>query len=90
MGMGEPLLNLPNVERAYHVLNKDLRIGGGSITISTVGEGCNRVGTGRERGGAQTRAAGEAKGRKGLARERKAPALCVRCEECYLLGQVRC
>lgn len=37
MGMGEPLLNLPNVERAYHVLNKDLRIGGGSITISTVG-----------------------------------------------------
>ncbi len=47
MGMGEPLLNLPNVERAYHVLNRDLGIGGGSITISTVGEEGNVV----ERGG---------------------------------------
>ncbi|KXZ55177.1 hypothetical protein GPECTOR_3g323 [Gonium pectorale] len=37
MGMGEPLLNLPNVIRAYHGLNQDIGIGGAFITISTVG-----------------------------------------------------
>ncbi|KAG2448464.1 hypothetical protein HYH02_006356 [Chlamydomonas schloesseri] len=37
MGMGEPLLNLPSVTRAYHGLNKQIGIGGAYITISTVG-----------------------------------------------------
>ncbi|GAB4823741.1 hypothetical protein N2152v2_010787 [Parachlorella kessleri] len=37
MGMGEPLLNLPSVLRAYEILNKDLGIGARHITISTVG-----------------------------------------------------
>lgn len=37
MGMGEPLLNLPSVIRAFHVLNKDIGISARSITISTVG-----------------------------------------------------
>lgn len=37
MGMGEPLLNLPNVLRAHEVLNKGLGIGARHITISTVG-----------------------------------------------------
>ncbi|PNW88753.1 hypothetical protein CHLRE_01g043000v5 [Chlamydomonas reinhardtii] len=37
MGMGEPLLNLPSVTRAYHGLNKQIGIGGAFITISTVG-----------------------------------------------------
>ena len=38
MGMGEPLLNLPSVVKAYHTLNKQLGIGAAYITISTVGE----------------------------------------------------
>lgn len=38
MGMGEPLLNLPAVVDAYHLLNKQVGIGGHYITISTVGE----------------------------------------------------
>lgn len=37
-GMGEPLLNLPSVVRAFEVLNRDVGIGARSITISTVGE----------------------------------------------------
>lgn len=37
MGMGEPLLNLPSVVEAYHLLNKSMGIGGAFITISTVG-----------------------------------------------------
>ncbi|GFR39696.1 hypothetical protein Agub_g175, partial [Astrephomene gubernaculifera] len=37
MGMGEPLLNLPSVLSAYHLLNQQLGIGGPFITISTVG-----------------------------------------------------
>ncbi|EFJ44993.1 hypothetical protein VOLCADRAFT_121224 [Volvox carteri f. nagariensis] len=37
MGMGEPLLNLPAVVRAYQGLNQQVGIGGAFITISTVG-----------------------------------------------------
>ncbi|KAG2482550.1 hypothetical protein HYH03_018509 [Edaphochlamys debaryana] len=37
MGMGEPMLNLPSVIKAYHILNKQIGIGGAFITISTVG-----------------------------------------------------
>eukprot|EP00958_Prasinococcus_capsulatus_P027564 scaffold5660_cov323-Prasinococcus_capsulatus_cf.AAC.3 len=37
MGMGEPLLNLHSVVRAFRCLNQDLGIGARSITISTVG-----------------------------------------------------
>lgn len=35
---GEPLLNLPAVVKAYHLLNEQVGIGGRFITISTVGE----------------------------------------------------
>ncbi|GLC37888.1 hypothetical protein PLESTM_000659900 [Pleodorina starrii] len=37
MGMGEPLLNLPAVVRAYQGLNRQIGIGGAFITVSTVG-----------------------------------------------------
>jgi len=37
MGMGEPLLNLPNVLAAVKSLNQDLGIGQRSLTLSTVG-----------------------------------------------------
>jgi|MDSW01.1.fsa_nt_gb 23S rRNA (adenine2503-C2)-methyltransferase len=37
MGMGEPLLNIPNVLRAYLVLNTEIGIGARHMTISTVG-----------------------------------------------------
>lgn len=37
MGMGEPLLNLNSVVQAVDIINKQLGIGGRSITISTVG-----------------------------------------------------
>ncbi len=37
MGMGEPLLNLPNVMAAVRSLNEDVGIGQRSITVSTVG-----------------------------------------------------
>ncbi|MEB3311097.1 MAG: 23S rRNA (adenine(2503)-C(2))-methyltransferase RlmN [Snowella sp.] len=37
MGMGEPLLNLPNVIPTIHSLNLDVGIGQRSLTISTVG-----------------------------------------------------
>jgi len=37
MGMGEPLLNIPSVMKAHHIINKDLNIGARHITISTVG-----------------------------------------------------
>ncbi|MEL6381013.1 MAG: 23S rRNA (adenine(2503)-C(2))-methyltransferase RlmN [Cyanobacteria bacterium J06626_18] len=37
MGMGEPLLNSPNVVRAIRSLNQDIGIGQRSITLSTVG-----------------------------------------------------
>ena len=37
MGMGEPLLNVPNVLRAHEALNKEVGIGSRHITISTVG-----------------------------------------------------
>lgn len=37
MGMGEPLLNLPEVVSAVHSLNQDVGIGQRSLTISTVG-----------------------------------------------------
>lgn len=37
MGMGEPLLNLPNVLKSVKLLNKSVGIGMRSITISTVG-----------------------------------------------------
>ncbi len=37
MGMGEPLLNLPNVMAAVRSLNEDIGIGQRSIVISTVG-----------------------------------------------------
>ena len=37
MGMGEPLLNLPNVLKAVTWLNQDLGIGARHMTISTVG-----------------------------------------------------
>lgn len=37
MGMGEPLLNLPNVLKSVRLLNKSVGIGMRSITISTVG-----------------------------------------------------
>ena len=37
MGMGEPLLNVPNVLRAHDALNKEVGIGARHITISTVG-----------------------------------------------------
>lgn len=37
MGMGEPLLNIPAVFRAYQYINSDLNIGARNITISTVG-----------------------------------------------------
>jgi len=37
MGMGEPLLNIPNVLRAHEALNSEVGIGARHITISTVG-----------------------------------------------------
>ena len=37
MGMGEPLLNVPNVLRAHDALNREVGIGARHITISTVG-----------------------------------------------------
>lgn len=37
MGMGEPLLNTPNVLKAIRCLNQDIGIGQRSITLSTVG-----------------------------------------------------
>ncbi|MGD1860955.1 MAG: 23S rRNA (adenine(2503)-C(2))-methyltransferase RlmN [Leptolyngbyaceae cyanobacterium] len=37
MGMGEPLLNAPNVIKAVRSLNQDIGIGQRSITVSTVG-----------------------------------------------------
>ncbi|GBF88492.1 hypothetical protein Rsub_01205 [Raphidocelis subcapitata] len=37
MGMGEPLLNLPAVAAAYHLLRDCLDLSGRAITISTVG-----------------------------------------------------
>jgi len=37
MGMGEPLLNIPSVMKAHHIISKDLNIGARHITISTVG-----------------------------------------------------
>ena len=37
MGMGEPLLNLPNVLAAFRAINEDIGIGARSVTISTVG-----------------------------------------------------
>lgn len=37
MGQGEPLLNLPSVAAAYHLLHDQLGLSGRSITISTVG-----------------------------------------------------
>ena len=37
MGMGEPLLNVPNVLKAHETLNKEIGIGARHITISTVG-----------------------------------------------------
>ncbi|NER78683.1 MAG: 23S rRNA (adenine(2503)-C(2))-methyltransferase RlmN [Leptolyngbya sp. SIO1D8] len=37
MGMGEPLLNTPNVVKAVRSLNQDIGIGQRSITLSTVG-----------------------------------------------------
>ena len=37
MGMGEPLLNLPNVLAAFRAINEDVGIGARSVTISTVG-----------------------------------------------------
>jgi len=37
MGMGEPLLNLPEVIKAVQSINKDIGIGARSLTISTVG-----------------------------------------------------
>ncbi len=37
MGMGEPLLNIPEVVKALHSLNKDVGIGQRSLTVSTVG-----------------------------------------------------
>ncbi|KAL2649726.1 hypothetical protein R1flu_017854 [Riccia fluitans] len=37
MGMGEPMMNLPNVLAAYRSLNKDIMIGQRMMTISTVG-----------------------------------------------------
>lgn len=37
MGMGEPMLNVPNVLRAHEVLNSEIGIGARHITISTVG-----------------------------------------------------
>jgi len=37
MGMGEPLLNIPNVVAALRVLNQEVGIGQRSLTVSTVG-----------------------------------------------------
>ncbi len=37
MGMGEPLLNLPQVVKAIKSINEDIKIGARSLTISTVG-----------------------------------------------------
>jgi 23S rRNA (adenine2503-C2)-methyltransferase len=37
MGMGEPLLNYPNVLKAMHILNKEVGIAIRHITLSTVG-----------------------------------------------------
>ncbi|MCX6346222.1 MAG: 23S rRNA (adenine(2503)-C(2))-methyltransferase RlmN [Armatimonadetes bacterium] len=37
MGMGEPLLNLPNVLKAIHILNDEVGISMRRITLSTVG-----------------------------------------------------
>jgi adenine C2-methylase RlmN of 23S rRNA A2503 and tRNA A37 len=37
MGMGEPLLNLPNVVAAVAMLQQQLGLSGRAITISTVG-----------------------------------------------------
>ncbi|KAJ9518797.1 hypothetical protein QJQ45_026088, partial [Haematococcus lacustris] len=37
MGMGEPLLNLPAVVSAFHIINEQLGVGAQRITISTVG-----------------------------------------------------
>jgi 23S rRNA (adenine2503-C2)-methyltransferase len=36
MGMGEPLLNIPEVVTAIHSLNQDVGIGQRCLTISTV------------------------------------------------------
>lgn len=37
MGMGEPLLNVPSVVRACHLLKDQLGLSARSVTISTVG-----------------------------------------------------
>lgn len=37
MGQGEPLVNLPSVAAAYHLLHDALGLSGRAITISTVG-----------------------------------------------------
>ena len=37
MGMGEPMLNIPNVVKAVEILNKEIGIGMRHISISTVG-----------------------------------------------------
>jgi 23S rRNA (adenine2503-C2)-methyltransferase len=37
MGMGEPLLNLPNVVAAVAMLQQQLGLSGRAVTISTVG-----------------------------------------------------
>jgi 23S rRNA (adenine2503-C2)-methyltransferase len=37
MGMGEPLLNLPNVVAAANMMQQQLGMSGRAITISTVG-----------------------------------------------------
>lgn len=37
MGMGEPLLNLPQVVKAIQSINEDIGIGARSLTVSTVG-----------------------------------------------------
>ena len=37
MGMGEPLLNVPNVLKAHKAMNEEIGIGARHITISTVG-----------------------------------------------------
>ena len=37
MGMGEPLLNVPNVLKAHEAMNREIGIGARHITISTVG-----------------------------------------------------
>jgi hypothetical protein len=37
MGMGEPLLNLPAVARAYEIMNKDIGIGGWRVAACSAG-----------------------------------------------------